>query len=192
MASAASGKLVILSAPSGAGKTTIMKRLVEAFPSLEFSVSATSRAPRGTERHGIEYYFMTPEEFMELAETGNFVEWEEVYAGTHYGTLRSELERIWGKGNAIVFDVDVKGGLRLKKIFGNDALSIFIMPPSVEELRRRLEYRGTDSEDNIERRVAKALVEMEDAEGFDVILMNDDLEKAVAEAQHLIGAFLGR
>lgn len=190
MAEAANGKLVILSAPSGSGKTTIMKHLVEAFPRLEFSVSATSREPRTGERHGVDYHFMSPEEFLRHVEEDRFVEWEEVYSGTHYGTLRSELERIWSKGNAIVFDVDVKGGLRLKHIFGDKALAVFVMPPSIEELRKRLEGRGTDSPENIERRVAKAVTEMEDAPGFDLIVLNDNLEDAVSQAVGAIDAFL--
>ena len=133
------GKIIIFSAPSGSGKSTLIGHLLKRFPQLEFSISATSRAPRGSEVNGKEYYFLTNEEFKNKVAAGEFVEWEEVYAGTCYGTLRSELKRIWDKGHVIVFDVDVKGGVNLKKIFGDDALSIFIMPPSVEELRRRLE-----------------------------------------------------
>ena len=136
------GKIIIFSAPSGSGKSTLIGHLLKRFPQLEFSISATSRAPRGSEVNGKEYYFLTNEEFKNKVAAGEFVEWEEVYAGTCYGTLRSELKRIWDKGHVIVFDVDVKGGVNLKKIFGDDALSIFIMPPSVEELRRRLEKRG--------------------------------------------------
>ena len=149
------GKVVIFSAPSGSGKTTIVRELLKRFPQFEFSVSATSRAPRGCERHGCDYHFMTHEEFMQAVAENRFVEWEEVYKGTCYGTLRSEVERIWAKGNIIVFDVDVIGGINLKRIFGGDACSIFVMPPSVEELRRRLEGRGTDAPEVIERRVAK-------------------------------------
>lgn len=192
MQSGETGKLIILSAPSGSGKTTIMKYLVEAFPQMEFSVSATSRAPRTGECDGVDYHFVTAGEFMRLVEEGRFVEWEEVYAGTHYGTLHSEMERIWSKGNAIVFDVDVKGGLRLKQIFGECALAIFIMPPSLDELRRRLELRGTDSAENIERRVAKAMTEIEDAAGFDVVILNDNLDQAVGEAKAVIDGFLNK
>ena len=134
------GKLVIFSAPSGSGKTTIVRELLQRFPRLEFSVSATSRAPRGKERNGVDYFFLSPEEFRQAVQEDKFVEWEEVYSGTCYGTLRSEMERIWQKGNVIVFDVDVKGGVNLKKTFGASALSVFIMPPSVEELRRRLVF----------------------------------------------------
>ena len=134
------GKVVIFSAPSGSGKTTIVRELLKRFPQFEFSVSATSRAPRGCERHGCDYHFMTHEEFMQAVAENRFVEWEEVYKGTCYGTLRSEVERIWAKGNIIVFDVDVIGGINLKRIFGGDACSIFVMPPSVEELRRRLVF----------------------------------------------------
>lgn len=185
------GKLVILSAPSGAGKSTIVKHLLKTFPRLEFSVSATSRAPRGTERNGVEYYFLSPEEFSKAVERDEFVEWEEVYAGTCYGTLRTELERIWGKGNVIIFDVDVKGGIRLKEIFGDNALSIFIMPPSIEELRCRLIGRGTDAPEVIERRIQKAETEISYCRKFDRIVVNDRLEEAVEEVTTLIRDFIG-
>lgn len=185
------GKLVILSAPSGAGKSTIVKHLLKTFPRLEFSVSATSRAPRGTERNGVEYYFLSPEEFSKAVERGEFVEWEEVYAGTCYGTLCTELERIWGKGNVIIFDVDVKGGIRLKEIFGDKALSIFIMPPSIEELRCRLIGRGTDAPEVIERRIQKAETEISYCRKFDRIVVNDRLEEAVEEVSTLIRDFIG-
>lgn len=132
------GKLIIFSAPSGSGKTTIVRELLRRIPQLEFSISATSRAPRGTERDGVDYYFLSPDEFRRAVDEERFVEWEEVYAGTCYGTLRSELDRIWGKGHTILFDVDVLGGINLKRIFGADACSVFIMPPSIEELERRL------------------------------------------------------
>ncbi len=185
------GKLIILSAPSGAGKSTIVKHLLKTFPRLEFSVSATSRAPRGTERNGVEYYFLSPEEFSKAVERDEFVEWEEVYAGTCYGTLRTELERIWGKGNVIIFDVDVKGGIRLKEIFGDNALSIFIMPPSIEELRCRLIGRGTDAPEVIERRIQKAETEISYCRKFDRIVVNDRLEEAVEEVTTLIRDFIG-
>lgn len=185
------GKLVILSAPSGAGKSTIVKHLLKTFPRLEFSVSATSRAPRGTERNGVEYYFLSPEEFSKAVERGEFVEWEEVYAGTCYGTLCTELERIWSKGNVIIFDVDVKGGIRLKEIFGDKALSIFIMPPSIEELRCRLIGRGTDAPEVIERRIQKAETEISYCRKFDRIVVNDRLEEAVEEVSTLIRDFIG-
>lgn len=184
------GKLIIFSAPSGSGKTTIVKRLLSVFPQFEFSISATSRKPRGTERDGVDYFFLTQEEFARRVEAGDFVEWEEVYGGTCYGTLRSEMERIWAKGNVIVFDVDVMGGINLKRIFGENACSIFIMPPSVEELRRRLEGRGTDSAETIDKRVAKAEFEISKSGSFDHIVVNDDLDKAVAETESIIGKFL--
>ncbi|MCD7969165.1 MAG: guanylate kinase [Alistipes sp.] len=183
-------KVVIISAPSGAGKTTIVKRIMQRFPKLEFSVSATSRLPRHTEKHGVDYYFVTGEEFMRDVAAGKFVEWEEVYAGTRYGTLLSEVERIWQAGNSIIFDVDVKGGIKLKDIFRERALSIFIMPPSVEELRHRLVKRGTDSPEVIEKRVAKAGIEIMDAPAFDLTVINDDLDKAVAEVAGAIESFL--
>ncbi len=185
------GKIIIFSAPSGAGKSTLIGHLLERFPQLEFSISATSRAPRGSEVNGKEYYFLSNEEFKNKVAAGEFVEWEEVYAGTCYGTLRSELKRIWDKGHVIVFDVDVKGGVNLKKIFGADALSIFIMPPSVEELRRRLEKRGTDAPETIAKRVAKAEEEITYAPLFDKIVVNDSLESAIADAIRITESFIG-
>ena len=185
------GKLIIFSAPSGSGKTTIVRELLRRIPQLEFSISATSRAPRGTERDGVDYYFLSPDEFRRAVDEERFVEWEEVYAGTCYGTLRSELKRIWDKGHVIVFDVDVKGGVNLKKIFGDDALSIFIMPPSVEELRRRLEKRGTDTPETIAKRVAKAEEEITYAPLFDKIVVNDSLETAIADATRITESFIG-
>ncbi len=186
------GRLVILSAPSGTGKTTIMKRVVEDFPQLEFSVSATSRAPRCGERHGVDYYFLTAEQFLADIAAGRFVEWEEVYEGCHYGTLREEVERIWARGRVIIFDVDVRGGVNLKRAFGDDALSIFIMPPSVDVLRERLEARGTDSEEEIGRRVAKAAEEITFAPQFDKVVVNNELATAVAEVEDAIEEFIGR
>ncbi len=186
------GKVVIFSAPSGSGKTTVVRRLLERFPQFEFSVSATSRAPRGEERDGVDYYFLSNEEFRRRVELGEFVEWEEVYAGTCYGTLRAEIERIWAKGHVILFDVDVVGGINLKRKFGADACSIFIMPPSVEELRRRLESRGTDAPEVIERRIGKAAFELEKAPLFDHTVVNDCLETAVEEVTALINNFLSR
>ncbi|MBQ3070491.1 MAG: guanylate kinase [Tidjanibacter sp.] len=184
------GKLIIFSAPSGSGKTTIVRRLMEEIEGLEFSVSATSRAPRGAEQHGRDYYFLSTEEFDRLVAEDSFVEWEEVYAGTKYGTLRSELERIWAKEHTILFDVDVKGGVRLKEIFGDKALSIFIMPPSVEELRRRLEGRATDSPEKIAQRVAKADEELGYAPRFDVTVVNDNLDEAVAQVRKAVEEFI--
>mgnify|MGYP003483998640 FL=1 len=184
------GKLLIFSAPSGSGKTTIVRRLLEQFSNLEFSISATSRAPRGVEKNGVDYYFLSAEEFAEAVAANKFVEWEEVYKGTCYGTLRSEMERIWNKGNVILFDVDVMGGIRLKEIFGNDAMSIFVMPPSIEELRRRLEGRGTDAPEVIEKRIAKASFELTKAPKFDRQVVNDDLEVAVAEVAEIVKNFI--
>jgi len=192
MTSDCTGKIVIFSAPSGSGKTTVVNHLVKEFPQLEFSISATSRTPRGDERNGHEYYFFSDGEFKEMADRGEFIEWEEVYAGTSYGTLKSEVERIWAKGNIIVFDVDAKGGISLKEIFGDCALSVFVMPPSVDELRRRLLKRGTDSDETIERRLAKAAQEIGHAPSFDMILVNDHLPYALAEAERIIGDFIAR
>lgn len=186
------GKVVIFSAPSGSGKTTIVHRLLECYPQFEFSISATSRAPRGAERDGVDYYFLSQEAFAAAVAEGRFVEWEEVYKGTCYGTLRSEVERIWQKGHVIVFDVDVLGGINLKRIFGQDACSVFIMPPSVEELRRRLEGRGTDSPEAIDRRVAKAEFELTKAPEFDHTVVNDRLDDAVEETCAILDAFINR
>ena len=186
-----SNKVVIFSAPSGAGKSTIVNHLLGIHPELEFSISATSRAPRGKEKHGVEYYFFSADEFRQMISEDKFVEYEEVYAGSFYGTLRSEVERIWAKGHAIVFDIDVQGGVNLKRIFGEQALSVFIQAPSVEVLRERLIGRGTDTQEAIEKRVAKAASEMEFADGkFDYTLVNDDLQTAKAEAEKLIADFL--
>lgn len=184
------GKLIIFSAPSGSGKTTIVRQLLQIFPQFEFSISATSRAPRGTEQHGIDYFFLSQDEFRQKVAEEAFVEWEEVYNGTCYGTLKSEMERIWQKGNIIIFDVDVMGGISLKRIFGEQACSIFIMPPSIEELRNRLVGRGTDSAETIEKRVAKADFEISKAPAFDHVVINDRLDEAVAEAKDIINKFL--
>ena len=184
------GKLVIFSAPSGSGKTTIVRELLKRFPRFEFSISATSRAPRGVEQHGVDYYFLSNDEFRARVERNEFVEWEEVYQGTCYGTLRSEMERIWSNGNIIIFDVDVLGGINLKRIFGADACSIFIMPPSVEELERRLRGRGTDSEEVILKRIGKAGFELSKAPEFDHTVVNDDLQEAIEQTASIIENFL--
>ena len=182
--------IIIFSAPSGSGKSTIVNYLLERHPELEFSVSATSRAPRGTEQHGEAYYFLTTEEFKQKIAENAFVEYEEVYSGCYYGTLKSEIERISAKGHHVVFDVDVVGGCNLKRIFGEEALSIFIAPPSVEVLRQRLKGRGTDSDEMIEKRVDKAEYEMTFAPKFDKIIVNDRLEDAQQEAEAAILQFI--
>lgn len=185
-----SNKVIIFSAPSGSGKSTIVSHILKLHPEMEFSVSATSREPRGQERNGIEYHFFTADEFRKMIAEDKFVEYEEVYAGSFYGTLKSEVQRIWDKGHVIIFDVDVKGGVNLKKYFGDKALSVFIQAPSVEELRKRLVARGTDSAEAIAKRVAKASEEMTYADKFDYILVNDDLQKAYAEAEKVVDDFL--
>ncbi len=185
-----SGKLVIFSAPSGAGKSTLVQYLLGCGFDMEFSISATSRAPRGTEKHGVDYYYLTPEEFRQKIDNQEFLEYEEVYQNCYYGTLRSEVERITGQGKNIVFDVDVVGGLNIKKEFGDQALALFIAPPSIDELHKRLVSRGTDSAEMIEKRIGKAEFEMSFAPKFDIVVVNDNLELAKAEAERSIREFL--
>ena len=184
------GKLVIISAPSGSGKSTIAEYLLEEDLNLEFSVSATTRSPRGTEKDGREYFFMSVEEFRDKIEKKDFIEWEEVYTNRFYGTLKSEIDRIWSKGNHVLFDVDVKGGINLKNIFKHDAISIFIMPPSINELEKRLKNRGTDDPEEIKKRVARATEEMKQADKFDNIVINHNLGKAKKEVYKLVYSFI--
>ncbi|MBR5700610.1 MAG: guanylate kinase [Bacteroidales bacterium] len=184
------GKVLIFSAPSGSGKSTIVGNILRKRNDVEFSVSATSRPPRGEEKDGVEYLFYSADIFRLLIRDDKFVEYEEVYKDRFYGTLKSEVNRIWAKGHAIAFDVDVKGGVSLKKYFGDAALSVFIQAPSIEELRRRLVSRATDTPEAIEERVAKAAEEMTYAPQFDRVLINDDLEKAFRESEEMVAAFL--
>lgn len=184
-------KVIIFSAPSGSGKSTVVNHLLSLHPEFEFSISATSRAPRGEEQDGKEYFFLTAEKFRELIEADAFVEYEEVYTDKFYGTLKSEVSRIWAKGNVIVFDVDVKGGVNLKKYFSDKALSILIKAPSMEVLRQRLESRGTDTREAIEERLGKAASELEFAEGkFDETIVNDVLEDTFRDAESIVDKFL--
>lgn len=182
--------MLILSAPSGSGKSTIIQYLLNKGLPLEFSISATTRSPRGNEQHGKEYYFYTVEEFKNKIANNEFVEYEEVYENRFYGTLKSECERIWAKNKVIVFDVDVAGGMRLKKLFGDKALSLFIQAPSVEVLRQRLEGRKTDSAEEIQKRIDKATYEMQFASKYDAIVINDKLETACNDAEQLLINFL--
>jgi guanylate kinase len=184
------GKCVIFSAPSGAGKTTIVHHLLKQNLGLEFSVSATSRAKRDHEEHGKDYYFLSVEEFKSKIAEDAFFEWEEVYANQFYGTLKSEIERIWANGKHVIFDVDVIGGLNLKKVFGEQALAIFVQPPSIEHLEERLRNRETDTPESIAKRIGKAEQEMQTAHQFDCILINDQLGPALAEAETIVGGFL--
>lgn len=186
------GKLVIISAPSGAGKTTIVNYLLNQDLGLEFSVSATTREPRGKEENGKEYYFITVADFKKKIKNDEFTEWQEVYKDQFYGTLKSEIERIWADKKHVVFDVDVKGGINLKKIFGPKAISIFVMPPSVEELEKRLLRRATDGETKIRVRIEKATGEMKLADKFDHIVINDNLERAQKEVYELARNFLNK
>ncbi|MDH6533685.1 guanylate kinase [Parabacteroides sp. 52] len=185
------GKLIIFSAPSGSGKSTIIQSLLQHKElDLHFSISATSRLPRGAEKDGVEYYFLTPEEFRRRIANEEFLEYEEVYADTFYGTLKSEVERIQNAGNNVILDVDVVGGCNIKKYYADQALSVFIRPPHIDELRRRLINRGTDSSEVIEKRIAKAEYELSFLNQFDEVVVNDDLEQAQREAYRVIKAFL--
>ncbi len=184
--------LLIFSAPSGSGKSTIVNWLMQEHPELRlaFSISCTSRAPRGTEQNGVEYFFLTPEEFRTKINADEFLEYEEVYQDRYYGTLKEQVENQLGAGDTVIFDVDVKGGVNIKKFYGNRAMSIFVQPPSVEELRKRLNGRGTDAPEVIEQRLARASYELTFAPQFDHVVVNDDLEKAEQEVYRLVKEFL--
>lgn len=185
------GKLIVFSAPSGSGKTTIVQHLLQQEElNLEFSISATSRARRGDEVDGKHYYFMTFEKFKQHIKNDDFLEWEEVYRDNFYGTLKTEIERIWSKGKHVIFDIDVVGGLRIKKKFPGQTLAVFVKPPSVDELKRRLKERKTETEDKINMRIAKASVELATAPQFDHIIENNDLEKALKESYQLVKDFV--
>lgn len=186
------GKLLIFSAPSGSGKTTIVKHLLSNFENLAFSVSATSRQPRANEVNGKDYYFLTEKEFRRRIDNDEFLEWEEVYAGIFYGTLKNEVERLRNNGKTVVFDVDVVGGVNIKKYYKDEALAVFIKPPSVEELRIRLKNRLTETDDAIAMRIAKAEQELSFEIQFDVVLINDDLQTAVEKAERLVSDFLNK
>ena len=186
------GRLIIFSAPSGSGKSTIVNWLMKEHPELNlyFSISCTSRNPRGTEQDGIEYFFISPEQFREKISNDEFIEYEEVYENRFYGTLKSQVEKQLNAGQNVIFDVDVKGGISIKKFYGKDALSIFIQPPSIEELRKRLEGRATDTPEAIETRLAKARYELSFSNQFDTIIINDDLTKAEEKVYSLIFSFI--
>ncbi len=183
---------MVFSAPSGSGKTTIVRHLIQKFPQLGFSISACTRDKRGrSEENGKDYYFLTPEDFRTRIENNEFVEWEEVYEGAFYGTLKSEVERIWDSGRSVIFDVDVKGGISLKDFYKEKALTIFVKVPSIESLRDRLKGRGTETEDSLSRRLFKVQFEMGFQDRFDVVLLNDNLEDTLKEAEKIVSDFLG-
>lgn len=184
------GKVIIVSAPSGAGKTSIVRHLLEQVPDLKFSISATTRPKRDYEIDGKDYYFLTPEQFKERLANDEFLEWQEVYADQFYGSLKSEVERIWSNGQAVIFDVDVLGGLNIKKFYGDEALSVFIEPPTMEELENRLKKRGTETDESLKKRLAKAEYELSFARQFDKIVLNDDLKTAQQEMIDLVRDFL--
>ena len=185
-------KVIIFSAPSGSGKTTLVKHCLETFPELEFSISCTTRQPRGSEVHAVDYHFLTPDEFRQKISEDAFVEFEEVYTDKYYGTLKAEVEKIWNKGKVVIFDVDVKGGISLKKYFGEQALSIFIQPPSIEELERRLIGRNTDDAETIKTRVEKAEEELTYSVEFDKVVINDNLDEAKTNIETLIKNFIAQ
>lgn len=187
-----SGKIIIFSAPSGSGKSTLIQHLLQQNLNLGFSVSATSRAPRGEEQDGVEYFFLTPESFRQKIANDEFIEFEEVYPDKFYGTLKSEVERSLAAGRNLIFDLDVVGGVNIKKYFGQRALAVFVQPPSIEELRKRLTGRGTDSPEVIEQRINKAEWELEFASKFDVVIVNDDLTKAIQDTERVIRQFLAQ
>lgn len=188
----AGGKLIIFAAPSGSGKTTIVEYLLKQEElNLAFSVSATSRPKRGKEKHGVNYYFMTTNEFKSHIKNDDFLEWEEVYRDNFYGTLKTEVERLWAEGKNVIFDIDVAGGLRIKRKYPNKTLAVFVKPPSVDELKIRLKKRSTESDDKINMRIAKASVELATAPQFDKVIKNYDLDKALKEAYELVANFVG-
>ncbi len=184
------GKLVIVSAPSGAGKTTLVKHLLQSDLNLAFSISAASRAKRPGEQNGVDYYFLTVDDFIKKIEKNEFLEWEEVYEGQFYGTLRSEVERLWAAGKHVIFDVDVEGGMNIKEQYGHRALAVFIMPPSVEQLEIRLRNRHTENDESLKIRITKAIQELGYADRFDVVVVNDNLERAKAEVYEVVKRFL--
>lgn len=185
------GKLIVFSAPSGSGKTTLVQHLLKQEDlNLGFSISATSRAPRGDEKHGEQYYFMSFDEFKKHIKNDDFLEWEEVYRDNFYGTLNTEVERLWALGKNVIFDIDVVGGLRIKKKYPDQTLAVFVKPPSVDELKRRLKERKTESDEKINMRIAKASIELATAPQFDYVIENNDLEKALKEAHDLVADFL--
>lgn len=183
-------KLILLTAPSGAGKSTIAHYLIKNNDKYLFSISAATRTPRGSERNGIDYYFMSEKDFIEKIKKEAFVEWEMVYEGKYYGTLKSELERIWNKNKIPILDIDVKGAIHVKRLYGPQCLTIFIMPPSIEDLRKRLELRNTDTSDNIETRINKASYEISFKDSFDKVIVNDNINKACEEAKKIIDEFI--
>lgn len=191
MSAIAHGKIIIITAPSGAGKTSITRFLLQKYPHLSFSISAATRSPRGAEQNGVDYYFMSVEEFQDNIHNDAFIEWEMVYEGKYYGTLKTELERIWSQGKTPMLDIDVKGAIHVQQQFPDHSLSIFVEPPSVDELKKRLQSRGTETEETLQTRVNKASYEISFKHSFDEVILNDDLTKACKETEAVIAAFLG-
>ena len=183
-------KIIILTAPSGSGKTSITRHLLRTFPELSFSISAATRQPRGNEKNGVDYYFMSEDEFKQKIKEDAFAEWEMVYEGKYYGTLKQELQRIWDKGQVPVLDIDVKGAIHVQQQFPGQVLSLFIQPPSVEELRKRLESRGTETQESLNARISKASYELSFSHSFSHVIVNDVLEKACSDAENLVRAFI--
>ena len=186
-------KLIVFSAPSGSGKTTIVRHLLEQTDlPLAFSISATTRAPRGAEKEGVDYYFLSPEAFKSKIEKGEFLEYEEVYPGLFYGTLASEVKRLWNENKAVLFDIDVMGGISIKKSFPDETLTVFVQPPSIETLKERLRSRNTDTEETLQIRLSKAQQELDQAQAFDEIVINDDLSTALSQTEELVRSFLSK
>lgn len=185
-------KLILFCGPSGSGKSTVVKHVLEQIPDLAFSVSATTRSPRNGERNGVEYYFINMKDFISKIDADEFVEWEEVYSGSRYGTLKEEIQRLWNEGKHVIFDIDVLGGLRIKELYPSNSLAILVAPPSIQALEQRLILRNTESDESLKRRLAKAKFELDHAEQFDHVIINDVLQNALDEAEDVVNEFISK